>query len=424
MDQLARDLKVVRRKRKFTGRSLVRMLVLTLVEKPKATYKDWALTAAQLGTPVSETAVEKRFTEPLAEFLKAACQRALREVVAADPAAIKVFEQFTAVIVGDSTSIALPDDMAAAYPGCGNASGGGKAALKLQVRWDLKTGALPQVLIEAGKASDCKSPIAQREPLPGSVEIFDLGYFEVARFRRLDAAKAFWVSRFLHGTHVFTAAGRPLNLRELLAQTRTRSLELPIQVGEQTRLPCRLIAIRAPEDVANRRRQHAREKARAKGRDLTEENSELLGWSLYVTNLPPDRCDWKTIVVLYRSRWQIELLFKQWKSHNQLATHRRGARTPEVMTVVWAKLMGVIVQHWLLLMSCWNDPRRSLMKAARAIGQWMVPLITALDQPALLKKTLKNLLANVGHLAKVQSRSKHPSHYQLLENPALLDWAA
>ena len=28
---------------------------------------------------------------------------------------------------------------------------------------------------------------------------------------------------------------------------------------------------------------------------------------------------WKEVVVLYRARWQKELLFKLWKSHNHLA---------------------------------------------------------------------------------------------------------
>ena len=46
------------------------MIVLTLLKKPDANFQDMALSAAQLGVPVSATAVEKRFTQPLVDFLK------------------------------------------------------------------------------------------------------------------------------------------------------------------------------------------------------------------------------------------------------------------------------------------------------------------------------------------------------------------
>lgn len=423
LDKLARELGAVRRQRKFSGQLLVRMLVLTLLKDPHATYEDWALTAAQLGTPVSPTAVQKRFTEPLAKLMQAACQAALSEVLTADPVAVQLMEQFTAVFVGDSSSIALPADMAAEFPGCGGSHGSGQAALKIQVRWDLKTGALPLVLIESGKASDCKSLIAQQEPLRGSLELFDLGYFEVARFRRLNQTGAFWLSRLLRNTHLFNEQGEVFSLRHHLArQTRQGVVDLPIQLGEKDRLPCRLIAIRVPEEMANRRRQQAREKARDKGRELTPEYSELLGWTIFVTNLPPEKCDWKTSVVLYRSRWQIELLFKLWKSHNLLATHRREVPTAEVMAVFWAKLMGVIVQHWLLVVSCWHDPRRSLRKAAQALRDWIVPLLTALHHRQVLQATLAKLIAHLRHAVKIQSRHKCPSHFQLLQDPSILNW--
>jgi hypothetical protein len=35
---------------------------------------------------------------------------------------------------------------------------------------------------------------------------------------------------------------------------------------------------------------------------------------------------------------------------------------------LWAKLIGVLVQHWLLLTTPWPDARRSLWKAAGVIG--------------------------------------------------------
>ncbi len=62
---------------------------------------------------------------------------------------------------------------------------------------------------------------------------------------------------------------------------------------------------------------------------MSAEYSELLAWSLFVTNAPDELLTGKDVVVLYRARWQIELLFKLWKSHNQRARQRAGMTVPE-----------------------------------------------------------------------------------------------
>lgn len=424
-DVLAEEHGVIKRKRKFRGKSLLRMIVLTLLKKPDANCQDMALTAAQLGIPVSATAVEKRFTQPLVDFLKEVVSVALRQLLAAEPVPVELLNRFTAVVVGDSSSIRLPDELQHEFPGCGGTQGSGLAALKIQVRWNLKTGELPQVLIEVGKASDAKSPIAQQAARPGSLEIFDLGYFSVERFQRLSDEQAFFISRWQHGTTVLDEPGEVLRLREFLPANAIQNVvDVSVRLGAKDRFPCRLIAVRVPVEVANRRRQKAREKATKHGREPSAEYLELLGWSLFVTNLPSDQLTWKEAVVLYRARWQIELLFKLWKSHNRLASHRPGATAVEAMAVLWAKLIGVMLQHWLLLSAAWPDDRRSLLKAARALRDWIAALIGILDDHDQLLHTVTKLQSHLAHVAKIQSRKNQPSHFQLLRNPELLNWAA
>jgi hypothetical protein len=422
-EELALKHGVIQRRRKFTGQSLLRMLVLTLLKKPDATYADWALTAAQGGVVVTATAVEKRFTQPLVDFLREALTVVLGQVLAAEPIDIELLQRFTCVFIGDSSSIRLPDEMQAEFPGCGGTEGSGAAALKIQVRWNLQTGALPQVLIEIGKASDCKSPIAHQPPQAGALEIFDLGYFSVERFRGRHEAQAFFISRLQHGTAVFDQNGQAILLRTFLPGNAVAGvLDLPVQLGQTERLGCRLIAVRAPDEMANRRRQKARDKARKRGSQMSAEYSELLGWSLFVTNAPDELLTWKEVVVLYRARWQIELLFKLWKSHNQLARQRAGVTALEAMAVLWAKLMGVILQHWLLLTAVWPESRRSLFKAARALRDWITPLLLALDHRPQLEQILTQLQTHLQCVAKIQRRRKHPSHFQLINNPDLLNW--
>ena len=127
VEEFAEKRGVIKRKRKFRGQSLLRMVVLTLLKKPEATFEDMAFTAAQLGVPVTAHAVEKRFTQPLVDFLRDVLSLALQQVVAAEPVSVELLERFTAVFIGDSSSLALPDELAAEFPGCGGTGGSGLA---------------------------------------------------------------------------------------------------------------------------------------------------------------------------------------------------------------------------------------------------------------------------------------------------------
>lgn len=424
VEEFAVQRNVIQRKRKFCGQSLLQMLVFTLLKKPDATFADMAFTAAQLGVDVSAMAVEKRFTQPLVNFLRDVLSLAVQQIVAAEPVSVALLDRFTAVFIGDSSSIALPDELQGEFPGCGGTEGSCLAALKIQVRWDLKTGELPQILIEVGKASDAKSPIVQQEVAAGSLEIFDLGYFSLDRFRRLGAGRASYISRLQHGTTVLDENGPVLNLRHFLSQTVGNLVDMPVLLGVKERLPSRLIAVRVPEEVAARRRQKASEKASKHGRTPSAEYLELLCWSLFVTNLSAEQLTWKEAVVLYRARWQIELLFKLWKSHNRLAHHRPGATAVEAMAVLWAKMLGALLQHWLLLTTSWPDDRRSLLNAARALRDWITPIIAALNDHDQLFRTVAQVQTHLAHAARIQSRKKNPSHFQLIRNPELLSWKA
>src|SRR5262249_42138076 len=134
LDHLARDCAVVRRERVFTGRTLLLMIVATLLRKPDATWADFHLTAAHLGLDLTQTAVQKRFAagQPLVDFLRSALERALQEAVAARPSSAAAFQRFSAVLVGDASTVALPDELADLFKGCGGREGASRAALKVQ----------------------------------------------------------------------------------------------------------------------------------------------------------------------------------------------------------------------------------------------------------------------------------------------------
>jgi hypothetical protein len=421
MDVLARETGCVKRERKFSGSTLLSTLVLTVMQNPKPQPQDYQTTAAQLGVDVTENAIAQRFTPELAAFLEAALHRVLGKALRTKAPPIQLLDRFTEVVIGDSTTIALPDEYAERFPGCGGSYGGGKAALKIQVLWDLRSGRL-QVRLEPGRASDAKSPITELAMTAGGLSILDLGYFSVDRFERVEQAGAYWLSRLQHGTKLYDAEGKPVALRKFLAKRAKRGVvAVRVQIGEK-RLPCRLVAVRVTPEIAARRRQKLREKARDHGREPSQEYLELQEWTIFVTNCPASLLTWKEVVVLYRARWQIERLFKLWKSFNRLGDHDADAPPAWQLAELYAKLIAVIIQHGILLMAVWLDGRRSLWRAAKSLRAWIGQLIATIDDTAKLRRVLKRQRQSLAKSARVNSRRKHPSCFQLLNNPELLEY--
>jgi hypothetical protein len=424
LDTLGRRTGVIQRQRKFTGASLLQMVVLTVMKSPRAPIDDFVRTAARLGLSVTPTAVQKRFTEALVVFLRAGWAQLLQYAIAADPKALPLLKKFTAVELGDSTTVRLPDEYAAEFAGCGGTSGSGQAAVKLQLAYELRSGRVTRLQAQPGRHSDAQTEDPQGAVPRGALVIRDLGYFSLKWFRHLGQGGAYWISRWQPGTVVFDEQNQPL---ELLAYLRhhwngRRPLDVPIVLGAEERLPCRLIALRVSQEVAARRRQKLAERASKHGTLPSAEQWAWCEWTVFVTNCPKTSLSWREVVVLYRARWQIELVFKLWKSHNHLEAFRPEWSPVERLALFWAKLIGVLIQHWLLLTSTWPDPRCSGWKASQVIGDWIVPISRALKDKEALCGVLTDLSREIQSVAQVKKRKKSPSLWQLLWNPKLLNW--
>jgi Transposase DDE domain len=107
-----------------------------------------------------------------------------------------------------------------------------------------------------------------------------------------------------------------------------------------------------PQEVAATRRRRSRETARKKGRQMSTTRLALAAWTLLVTNMPGDRLTLRESLVLARVRWQIELLFELWKSHGRV-DESRSTKPWRILRAVYAKLLAMLVQHWVFLVSCW-----------------------------------------------------------------------
>ena len=416
-EEVGRTCQLIKRRRAFTESSLVATFVLGFLRHPKATWDQLALVASDLGAHVTPQAVEQRVTPALRDTLKEVWLRAIRCVLKAEARAQSLLQRFTHVLIGDSTTIPLCDALAGEFPGCGGSHGGGKAAAKWQVIWDCVSGSLWKMVWEPGKNSDAKSSVLDDLPPAGSLSIFDLGYFSLDRFRKWQEAGAHWISRGLSDITV-TVEGVTHDLHDWLNAQLHGPIDRWIEVGA-TRLRCRIVALRAPAEVAARRRQKARDKAAKKGRQPTDRHLATCDWTVFLTSCPDTLLTWKEVVVLYRVRWQIELLFKLWKSHNLLEAHRSEDPVRQLVEL-YSRMTAVVIQHWLILTTFWSDTQLSLTKAARLIRDELSQLIPIARQPTELIALLVHWRSRFHGRARLDKRKTKPSNPQLIANPELL----
>ena len=76
----------------------------------------------------------------------------------------------------------------------------------------------------------------------------------------------------------------------------------------------RVIAGKLPEEQAEKSRKRKKRTASRKQNQITEETLFCAGWIVVITSLGTEYCG-EEILHLYRSRWQVELLFKRFKQN-------------------------------------------------------------------------------------------------------------
>ena len=343
--------------------------------------------------------------------------------VTADPVAIPLLRRFTGVVLLDTTSIALPAALAAVWPGCGNGAQPIAAALKLGVRLDLSTGGLGGPDLEAGRPHD-RATVAAASPVPaGALRWADLGFWKLDGLRDLAAAGVFWLSRLQAQTAVFDAAGRRWAVGALLAAHSDDEVDTPVTLGVTHRLPARLLARRVPPAVAEARRRRLHAEAKRRGETLSQARLALADWLVFVTNVPAAHLSLAEALALARARWQIELVFKRWKSDGGLGASR-SANPWRVLCELYATLIALVLQHWSVLLGCWEFPDRGLAKAAAVVRQHARLLAAALPSRRRLRQALTTLRACLAVGCRIPPRRAKPSTFQLLlAFPEMLDAA-
>jgi hypothetical protein len=407
--QAGRESEFIQRQRKLSGESFVSSLVWGWMANPEATLSELSQSAALCGVNISPQGLAQRMTARAAECLRQVLEASLVLVASGSEESATFLQQFNGVYLLDSTTVAVPDEWEQVWSGGGNQHRR-RAALKLQTLWDYAGGRL-HFSLHPARQQDVRLPVASLPP--GAVRVTDSAYFEVGSLQHLHQQGCFYLTRLPCKVRLWDEAGRKWPLSHFLQRVAAPHFDGEVTLTAQ-RLRCRLLALRVPDAVAVQRQARLRQSARRKRHPLSQEAMSLAHWTIIVTNLPAGRLTFDQAFMLLRLRWQIELLFKLWKQHTHLETSR--SRQPNrMMCEIYAKLLGLVIQHALLLTTCWDVPNQSLVKLAQTVRKSAFLLAFALwTDSAHFHAILTALRLVLRSGCRLDTRKAQPSHFQRL----------
>jgi hypothetical protein len=360
-------------------------------------------------------------TQRAVAFLRVLLQRAFAQLhtgtTVCDP---ELFAAFTAVHIADSTGFELPAALKERFRGSGG--GASTAGAKIQLVWEYLSHSFAHLALVAGTLPDNKySDTGIKFAQPGALFLFDLGYFQVSALALIAQAEASFLTRLNHQTALSTAVAGRVQRTEFLSRLHgeSRSLvEHRVYRGAGERLAVRLIAARVPEAVVNERRRKARATAKKRGYTPSQAHLTLLAWNLFITNVPSTVWTPMTICKAYSLRWQVELVFKSWKSDLHLATLPTKTETP-TLCYLYGRLLLIVLVYALcpaLRTALWTRQQRELsfLKLVRYLQAFADRWLQALfESPAILGHLLSPLCVSAQRVIAQASR-KHPTSAQRL----------
>ena len=343
-------------------------------------YSDWACSLTTvIGKTVSKQAIFQRMTPAWVATAKAL----LREVIsqqAQQQIKHSLFSGFINVWLQDSTTLHLPDALINLFKG-NMSRGKQKSVAKLNVIVNALSGFCPVLewmsfTINEQRLSSSIQAIAKK----GDLVIRDLGYFVLESFKLFQAKGIFFLSRWKFGITLYDPeTGKEVHLDKLLKGK--NHVDQYLLIGKDKELKVRLVAIKLSDSQTSRRIRKAR-KDRDKRVNHSKKYYQLLSYVIFITNVDDQTWDYKQVAEAYRVRWNIEILFKSWKSgfHIQDIIPEARAHTERVESILYLILIFITWFQMLLYVPLrWAKELRgkslSLMKTVKYVANHLYDLI-------------------------------------------------
>ena len=320
MDEMAKRTGVMQRKRGV--RSAVDLLrMLFLYASSNFSFRILAVAACALGlSDISDTAWRKHFAKA-APFLCEILHSLLSAILPAADAS--TFEGVKNVLLVDGSVI--------------RQDGAQQEQQRIHLCYSLNENRMKQVKVTGKHTAESLAHFSMEK---GDLVMADAGYGTAQNYIYAQEQGADVILRITPKCFcLYDADGKKISLTALLEKAEEGRMEW-IDIFGFCRYQgktgfVRVVAHRLPDCQAEKARKRKIRKASKTQHRIGAETLLSAGWMMVITSLGAEYSG-EEIVCLYRSRWQVELLFKRFKQNFSIQTIKAGsAAYAETETLLW-----------------------------------------------------------------------------------------
>lgn len=300
---------------------------------------------------ITRQGLDLRFDDKAVCYVKSILEQVIVNQVA-EPLDPRFLSAFSRVRIKDGTRFDLPQRLKQYLPGYGGKNTSDAAAC-VQYEFDLKNRRLLDLDLTPAKRTDYQDAREKTDQIEkGDLVIRDLGYFSMPVLRSIAETGAFFLSRLKTKMSVFDENCRQVNFCDLYSQmvkNKTPRVQIRALIGEKERLPVRMCIELVSEQVYEKRIRAIEKENKSKGSQTSQEFRIRARFNILITNVKEEDLPAENMYKLYKTRWQIELVFKTWKSTLGI-DKLQPMKYQRFMCLLYAKFILFLVNSQIIAM--------------------------------------------------------------------------